>query len=44
MQPGEIDIVNIHCWEIKTFFTAWHQITNDSIMLEVIKNGLKTDS
>ena len=41
MQLTKIDIVNIYCWEIRHFLTAWHQITNDSIMLEVIKNGLK---
>ena len=27
--------------KLRHFFTACHQITNDSIMLGVIKNGIK---
>ena len=29
--------------ELRHFFTAWHQITNESIALEIIKSGLKID-
>ena len=29
--------------KLRHFLTAWHQITNDGIILEVTKNGLKID-
>ena len=29
--------------KLRHFFAVWHQITNDSIILEIIKNGPKVD-